>query len=238
MMKKIAALMGALLFIGLPLKTQTPATESTTMQFPDTLETFHFRTSFNMAFIQMPEAVVEEGATIRWPSWDLETFMGLPENFLVTGRITSQIINWHFQFGAKWMWAPTENFHTYVGLDWAYFRGGVGAGAFDNSNTSTFLYPNVSAGYDFGSFALTFRGELNFLTSKEDRAGDIVINSTENLFNGYSGALYLEQPFWGTTNFILGMRMNYLKFVYQNWLLFPTTDTFYFVPEFIVGIRL
>ena len=208
------------------------------MQYPEAMPEWSFKGAFEMAFIKMPEAVVEEADTYRWPSWDVDVFMGLPENFVANAKVTTQFINWHFQLGAKWQWAPTEKFRMYAGIDYAYFLGGVGAGAFDNSNRSSFLYPNISAGYNFEDFTITLKGELNYLLSKKDRAGTIEISASENVFNGVSGALYFEQPFWGDTQFIIAARGNYLKYVYQNWLLFPTTDTFYFVPEFILGFRL
>jgi hypothetical protein len=96
----------------------------------------------------------------------------------------------------------------------------------------------VTVGYSFGDLAVTLKTEANFLLSKVDRAGEITVRSTENEFNGFSSSLYLEQPFWGDTQFILGFSGNYLKFVYQNWLLFPTTDVYYFIPEFSLGVRL
>jgi len=221
-----------------PAVSQSIGTLAGPMQYPEALAPWHFKTAFEMAFIKMPEAVVEEADTYRWPSWDVDVFMGLPANFVANGKVTTQFINWHFQVGAKWQYAITDELRTYLGADWAYFVGGVGAGGFDNSNRSTFFYPNLSVGYDFGPLALTLKGELNYLLSKQDRAGEIVVSNSKNVFNGFTTALYLEQPFWGETQFILAFRANYLKFVYQNWLLFPTTDTFYFVPEFILGVRL
>ena len=220
------------------MQAQVVGTKPGPMQYPEALEQFTFKTSLEMAFLKMPEAVVEEADTYRWPSWTLDVFMGLPENFIAEGRVTTQFINWHFQLGTKWMWAPTQKLRTFVGVDYAYFLGGVGAGGFDNSNRSTFLYPNIALGYDFGPFTLTAKEEFNFLLSRSDRAGETVVASSKNEFNGVTTSLYLEQEFWKDQQFLIGLRANYLKFVYQNWLLFPVSDSYYFVPEFVLGIRL
>lgn len=217
---------------------QTLGTRPGPMQYPAPLQTWESKVAFQMAFLKMPEAVVEEADTYRWPAWDIDVFVGLPEHFVLNGKVTTQFINWHMQVGAKWQADLSDDLRSYVGLDWAYFIGGIGAGGFDNSNRSSFLYPNVSLGYDFGPLALTFKGEVNLLLSRVDRAGEVVIDDSKNSLNGVSGALYLEQPFWGNTEFIIAFRANYLRFVYQNWLLFPTSDTYYFVPEFILGMRL
>ena len=219
-------------------QAQHAGTRPGPMQYPEALQPWNTKLSFEMAFLKMPEAVVEEADTYRWPAWTLGFFMGLPENFLVEARLTTQFINWYIQAGPRWAWEPTENLHTYIGADYAYFLGGIGAGGFDNSNRSSFFLPNVTVGYSFGDIALTLKGEANFLLTKVDRAGEITVRSKENEFNGVSGMLFLEQPFWGDTQFTIGFRSNYLKFVYQNWLLFPTTDTYYFIPEFILGVRL
>ena len=198
------------------VSAQSVGTRPGPMQYPEALELWDTKVSFEMAFLKMPEAVVEEADTYRWPAWTLGVFMGLPENFVVEGRLTTQFINWYFQLGPKWQWAASDKVRTYLGMDYAYFIGGIGAGGFDNSNRSSFFLPNASVGYDFGGAALTLKGEANILLSKTDTAGEIEVSSSTNVFNGGTVGLYFEQPFWGDTQFQIGFRGNYLKFIYQN----------------------
>ncbi|MBI2793434.1 MAG: hypothetical protein HYX66_02135 [Ignavibacteria bacterium] len=229
----------AMMFVSFAVASaQTIGTRPGPMQYPEALAPYNFKTALEMAFLKMPEAVVEESDTYRWPAWALDVFMGLPENIVAEGKITTQFINWHFQLGTKWQWSPVENVRTYVGVDYAYFMGGIGSGTFDNSNRSSFAYVNVSVGYHFNKITLTLKEELNYLLSRKDRAGDITIRSFTNKFNGVTTSLYLEQEFWKDQQFLIGIRANYLKFVYQNWLLFPVSEVYYFVPEFVLGIRL
>jgi len=223
---------------GAIVSAQSIGTQPGPMQYPEALPLGDTKVSLEMAFLKMPEATVEAADTYRWPAWTLDLFVGLPENFVAEGRLTTQFINWHLQAGLKWQWAAADRLRAYVGADYAYFIGGIGAGAFDNSNRSSFATPNVSLGYDFQDLALTLKGEASFLLSKTDRAGEITTTQSTNEFNGVTGSAYLEQVFWGQTQFLIGFRANYLKFVYQQWLLFPTTDTYYFVPEFVLGVRL
>lgn len=212
--------------------------EASPMVYPAAMQSGDVKMAIEMTMIKMPEAVVEEADTYRWPAWTLDTWFGLPENFVANARVTTQFINWHFQAGPKWQWGGLHPVRMYVGADYAYFIGGIGAGAFDNTNHSSFFYPNVSIGWSSSSIAVTVKGELNYCLSKIDRAGDIETSVSKNFFNGGTVGLYLEQNFWGTTNFEIGFRASSLKYVYQNWLLFPTVDKSYFVPEFMFGVRI
>lgn len=228
-----------MLLFGTPLLSQTIGTKPGPMQYPEALAPYTFKTALEMAFLKMPESVVEEADTYRWPGFALDCFMGLPENFVAEGKITTEfIINLHFQVGVKWQWAPVEHLRTYIGIDYAYFWGRIGSSGFDNSNNSSFGDVNASVGYHFNKFTLTLKEEFNFILSRRDRAGDVTISSSANVFNGGTTSLYLEQQFWKDHQFLVGIRANYLKFVYQNWLLFPVSEEYYFVPEFVVGIRL
>jgi hypothetical protein len=48
----------------------------------------------------------------------------------------------------------------------------------------------------------------------------------------------LEQPLWNDNYVTLGIRVNHVKFFYPTWLLFPTFNRYYYIPELILGIRL
>ena len=45
------------------------------MQYPEALQPLDTKLSFEMAFLKMPEAVVEEADTYRWPAWTLGFFL-------------------------------------------------------------------------------------------------------------------------------------------------------------------
>lgn len=228
-----------LLLSGTALLSQAIGTRPGPMQYPAPLTPYTFKTSLEMEFLKMPESVVEEADTYRWPGLGIDILMGLPENFVAEGKVTTEfIINLHFQVGAKWQWTPIEHLRTYIGIDYAYFFGRMNSSGFDNSNNSSFADVNASVGYDFEKFTLTLKQELNYILSRKDRAGDVTISSSSYAFNGVTTSVYLEQEFWKDQQFLIGIRANYLKFVYQNWLLFPVSEVYYFVPEFVLGIRL
>ena len=209
-----------------------------TVLFPASMEVGDVCMAIEVAMIKMPEAVVEEADTYRWPSLTLDTWLGLPAHFMIDCRLTSQVINWKIQVSTKWQWSGFSPLGIAIGADIGYFIGGLGSGAFDNSNYSAFFYPNASVGWRNENLAVTLKGELSYCLAKVDRAGDIEVSRTKNFFNGGTVGAFLEQPFWGTTNFMLGFRLGYIKYAYQNWLLFPTIQRYYILPEVMMGIRL
>lgn len=208
------------------------------MMYPAALESGDTKFAVEMALTKMPESVVEESDTYRWPSWTMDGWVGLPLDFSINGRLTTQFINWHLQVGPKWRLAILDPLTFHFGYDVGVFVGGLGSGAFDNGNVSSFVYPNMTIGWRSSTLAVSLKVELNYCLSKVDRAGTIIVRTSKNFPNGMTVGLFLEQPFWDNSNFELGMRGSVLKFAYQNWLLFPTIDRWYFIPELMMGVRL
>ncbi|HEY6172025.1 MAG TPA: hypothetical protein VIX80_07200, partial [Candidatus Kapabacteria bacterium] len=69
---------------------------------------------------------------------------------------------------------------------------------------------------------------INTLTGTTGRLEQTAANS---LFNGFSYRLTLEQLFWGNSTFGLAFQLNYLKFYYPQWPLFPTFSKNFWIPE-------
>ena len=217
---------------------QTLGTTPGTLHYPLAITPKEFKTEFAVSFSKMPQDVVEESASIRWPLFTLEANYGLPENFILKGRINTQIITNHLLLGGKWVYAPHERVHLSVGYDIAYWFGQLKQYGFNNTAHGWINYPNLTVGYDFGKVALSVKGELNIVTSHTLYADDIEVSTDQNFFNGGSFTVYLEQPLWKNTTVSLAYRSNFLKFYYPEWLLFPTINQFYFIPELEVGFRL
>jgi hypothetical protein len=217
---------------------QTLGTTPGTLHYPLSITPKQFKTEFAVSFSRIPEDVVEEAASIRWPLFTLEAHYGLPENFILNGRINTLIITNHLLLGGKWVYSPYERVHLSVGYDIAYWFGQLKQYGFNNTAHGWINYPNLTVGYDFGKVALSVKGELNIVTSMTSYADDIEVSTNKNFFNGGSFTFYIEQPLWKNTTVSLAYRANFLKFYYPEWLLFPTINQFYFIPELEVGFRL
>ena len=206
--------------------------------YPDKLETFDTKFVFDVMFARVPFDVVEEAQTFRWPLFTVRGLMGLPENFAVEGTFATDFVMFSGTLGPKWRYNFTEKLHGYVGLDAMVFGGRVNQGQFNQSASGWLTYPNIALGYQFGSVTLTLKGELSYLLSLTGRSGNIEISNTTNAFNGFAISGYVEQPLWKDNYVILGARFNHIKFYYPTWILAPTFDKFYLVPEFVLGLRL
>jgi hypothetical protein len=206
--------------------------------YPARLVPGDLRWAITVEFAKIPEDIIEEASFVRAPLFKFSARYGLPENFVVNGQITTQIINNAFQLGAGWVY-KRDRLHVQVDYGLAYWFGALKVvDGFDNSANGWINYPGISVGYDFGALALTARGELNLVTSLSTFAGDVEVSTDNNFFNGYSASLVMEQPLYREKYITLGVRMNRIKFYWPTWPLFPTFDRFYYIPEFIVGFRL
>ena len=206
--------------------------------YPVRLQPAEFRSTIDISFARAPQDILEEASFIRapLPTWDLR--YGLPNNFQVNGAITSIIITNHVALGASWVHG-FDRLHVEVGYRLAYWFGFMkNIDGFDNSAHGWINYPGAAVGYDFGTMAVTLRAEMNIVTSLTTYAGDLETSSDNNFYNGGSLALLLEQPLWKDNYVTLGIRVSRVKFFYPTWLLFPTFNRYYFIPEILLGIRL
>lgn len=220
------------------LTAQTLGTESGGFYYPEKLETWDVKSEFDILFARVPYDVVEEAQTYRWPLFSLRGLMGLPENFALEGTFSTDIVMFNATIGPKWRYDFTEKFHAYLGWDVSWFGGRVNQEQFDQSAYGWLTYPNLSMGYQFGRVLVTLKGELNYLIQLSGRTGQIETSYLSSAFNGFTIAAFVEQPLWKDQYVIIGLRGNTIKFYYPTWILAPTFDKYYFVPEAVLGIRL
>lgn len=205
--------------------------------YPVQLQPKEFRSTLDINMARAPQDILEEASFIRapLPTWDVR--YGLPHDFQLTGAITSIVITNHIAAGAAWVHS-FDHLNVEVGYRLAYWFGFMSVEGFDNTANGWINYPAMAVGYDFGTMAVTLRGELNIVTSLTTYAGDLETSSDNNFYNGGSLALMLEQPLWKDNYVTLGIRVNRVKFFYPTWLLFPTFNRYYYIPELILGFRL
>jgi hypothetical protein len=205
--------------------------------YPVRLQPSEFRSSLVINFARAPEDIIEEASFIRAPLFTWDVRYGLPQGFQLTGALTTMIITNHIAVGANWVY-EFDRLHAELGYRVAYWFGFMNVEGFDNTASGWFNYPGLSVGYDFGPLAVTLRGELSVVTSLTTYAGDLETSSDYNFYNGGSLALMLEQPLWKDNYVTLGLRISHVKFFYPTWVLFPTFNRYYYIPELILGIRL
>jgi hypothetical protein len=96
-------------------------------------------------------------------------------------------------------------------------------------------YPNLTVGYEFSQFTISIKGELILITSLTQSADDLEVASDVNAYSGYAITIAVEQPLWKDNYFLVGLKINQVKFYYPQWAAFSTFDRLFFIPEFTVG---
>jgi hypothetical protein len=126
-----------------------------------------------------------------------------------------------------------------VGDDMGWWFGILNVGDFKTKANGWLNYPNVSLGYRIKrSLLITLKAEASINLSYSAKVGDQVTTYSHNTYNGWSAALFLEQPFYKKNNFILGFKARYTNFFWQTWSLYETFDRKLFYPEIVIGFIL
>lgn len=205
--------------------------DKSTTEFPDAMTPYNWRLSLGYASIKMPTDVYLEAAAARFPLFKFAAVMGLPSNFLLDAKINTELVTNQFVLGARWVYDIDNNFHLDVGYSFAYLYGQLKQFNYDSKINGWFSYPSAALGYDFGNLALTFRGGFSFINSLQSTSGTTTVDFAVERANGFYYRITLEQRFYKTTTVGIGFQMNYVKFYYPEWLMFPTFDRKYWIPE-------
>lgn len=203
-----------------------------TTEFPGYMKPYEWRLSLGYASIKMPTDVYLEAASARFPLFKFAAVMGLPSNFLLDGKINTELVTNEFNLGARWVYSFNENLHADVGYSIAYLYGQLKQFAYDSKISGWTSYPSIALGYDFGNLALTLRGTLSLINSMQSTSGTTTVDFAVERLNGFYYRLTIEQKFYKNTTVGIGIQVNYVRFYYPEWLMFPTFDRHYWIPEF------
>jgi len=210
---------------------QTQERTPGTIQYPAAMPLWEVKMGLGISTIAMPAAIVQETASLHWPLFGFDAVMGLPSNFLAEGILSTQFVSNQIEISGRWVLDITDRLHADAGLGVGYFFGRLKQFEFNNTVHGWFLYPSVRVGYDFGPLAVTVQGKISFISELAVKNGDEEASNTNNMFNGFSYRISIEQPFWKTVTFGIAFQMNYLKFFYPEWVMFPTFNRYFWIPE-------
>jgi hypothetical protein len=203
-----------------------------TLDFPDPMTPYDFRFSLGYSAIKMPYDIALEGATMKWPLIKINAVMGLPENFLADGELSTEVLTNQFKLGGRWVYKFNNQLHGDVGYGIAYLYGQLKQSGYDTKISGWYSYPTIAIGYDFSALTLTLRGTMSFINSLQSKSGSLETDFAVARNNGFSYSITMEQRFWKNTTVLIGFQMNYLKMYYPQWPLFPAINRYYWIPEF------
>jgi hypothetical protein len=206
--------------------------------YPRSLQTGEWDGMFDMVFARVPYDVVEENQTYRWPLFGLRGRVGLPSDFMILGSVETAVIIFNLTVGPRWNYEFTDRFTANIGADVSWFGGRLNAAQFDQSANGWMAAPNITLGYRFDDVTVSGKFNTNHVLSVSSRTGDIETQQVEGFYNGWTISVWVEQPLWRDNYVLIGIRANHMKFYYPTWLLAPTFDKFYYIPEFTLGLKL
>lgn len=206
--------------------------------YPRSMSTGEWDGLFDIAFARVPYDVVEENQTFRWPLFGIRGRVGLPSDFTIYGSVETDIIMFNVTAGPRWNYEFTDKLTANVGFDVSWFGGKINAAQFDQAANGWMAFPSITLGYRFDDVTLSGKFNTNHVLSLASRTGDVETSNSEGFYNGFTVSVWVEQPLWHDNYILIGVRANQMKFYYPTWLLAPTFDKYYLIPEFTLGLKL
>lgn len=201
--------------------------------FPKEYSEWEFNSEAGLALTLIPRALAEEEIR-QIPLLDFRARLGFPYNFSLNARVSSVYLSNQCALGFEYSYTLGK-ISVSIGDDIAFWYGAADIDGFDVDAYGWMNYPHVSAGYDFNDFYLSLKAEALLITEQSTSVGGTELNSRKNSFAGSAFSLAIEQPFWNDNDFLIGIKLNYTKKLYQSWLAFPTFDDRLLYPEFLIG---
>ena len=169
------------------------------------------------------------------PSLELRVRLGLPLSVMAYGRASSNIATTFVQSGLCWSYV-IENFSVGVGWSAAYVYGNLTfVDGFNTSQHRWLNYPMVTGTARFDKVIFTARVEAELMTSLTRRIETQVVQADNDVYNGSSFTIAVEQPFWKNTQVLLGATVSLSSNPYQVWFLYNTFRDRLLSTEFFIG---
>jgi hypothetical protein len=197
---------------------------------PDPYPNEEFHSAAGLAMSALPRTVVEEEVRTI-PMLDFQCRYGLPANFSLYGRASSNVLTNYAKVAPQWSFQEGR-FSLGVNYGLAFWYGIANFDGFDVTASSWLNIPTVSLGVDFDDWLLTFSGDMQIVTSVTTKIEQEVVGTNKNYVAGYGIGVTIEQPFYQNTHSLVSVKLNYSQAIYQAWLAFSTFKQYFFYSEF------
>ncbi len=198
------------------------------MYFPHHYQKYKLQYGLGFYFTKPPYDWVENA--IQAPLIDLQLTMGLPAGFSLAGSVNTIVVSNQVTIGARWNYIY-RNFSFNLGYDLGYVLGMMNVGGFKNTGMMIAHYPNFSVGFKTSTLAFTFKGEAVVIGWGQMKMGEDVMVKPSNIFDGVTGAIYMEQRIFRKKILVIGLKDNYVRYYWPVWMVFPTFARYYHIPE-------
>lgn len=206
--------------------------------YPNELEFNYLKSQFSLSLAKLPEDVIEEASSyIYAPLLNFEVLYGLPYGFSAHSDFSTNWVAFHFSLGPKWSYRY-KRVSVALGYDVAYVYGRLYKFGFNSEIKGWINYPNITLGFAFNKFTLSFKADATFITNLEQFNDDIKIGTDKNKITGVSFGVTVEQPLWKKNFVSLSFKGNFTRLYYPSWAVFPTWERYNFIPEIVIGLVL
>lgn len=206
---------------------------------PSIMQLKEFKHELRLLLATLPEDAIESSSTwIYAPLLEYNAKLGLPNGFNLNLGLSSNIITHQIRGGGKWGYS-FGRFTLATGLDSSFWYGRLNDFGFNTTAKGWQSFFNLNMGINFNKFTLTLIAELDYLITLRQAADDIQITSTNQTgITGASFSILIDQPVWKENFMSLGFKVNYSRYHWPTWAVFPSWDRYLFIPEVIIGFIL
>ena len=188
-----------------------------------------FQSGLGIQMVVLPRQIVEE--EIRSiPMLDYQCRYGLPENFSLVGRASSNYLTTSVSIMPQWG-HRFNRFSVGLGYGLSYWFGFVNMDGFNVTANSWLNNPNIFFGIDFVDWLLTVWLDAQIIATRSTKTEGIEVGTDKNSVASYGIGVAIEQPFFGRTSSVISFKANFAKALYHAWLAFSTFNNNILYPE-------
>lgn len=99
-------------------------------------------------------------------------------------------------------------------------------------------HPMLATSWTINDFTISARVEAEIVTLQDRTIDEQQVTSSASQVTGSSVTVTIEQPFFATTNILLGLTVARSSNPYQSWFLYNTFQDRLITTEFIIGFYL
>jgi hypothetical protein len=225
---------GVLLMRAMPLWAQSH--DSAYVMSTRAVEITAFSASVGGSLTMLPKPLTEY--SVPAPMLDVRWRLAFPFGLHAFGRVGSNVATSLAQVGGYYA-RNLGPLTIAAGYSVSFMYGNLTyVDGFNSLEQRWTNYPMVATSWSIDDVTLSARVEAELTTAQQRTIDEQQVSSTANLFTGSSITLTLEQPFFGSTNILLGVTVAHSSNPYQSWFLYNTFQDRLVTTEFIVGFYL
>ena len=198
----------------------------------------NWKAAYGLTFMTTPSSVTEEFHR-RIPAGEFCAVKQLSGNFYLNPKLRFQFLQNELILNVGYLLSNNNSWAVATEIGSSVWAGILKTEAYDRKGYGFMCYPAIKAGYKLKQdLLLTLKVEAIFNLKRYDIAGKISRSLHAPFYSGQAVSFFIEQPFFKSTNVILGFRAMYCDFYWQTWTLNESFEDHIFYPEILIELIL